>query len=147
VIEKRTGRQKSDVRVTFSIPAVWLDRQVAVVGDFNAWDPTATPLKKRGDVRTVTVTLRAGERYRFRYVDELGRWHDDPAADDVQASGFGSSNCIIDLTDADDSGTVRASHVRAAGRPDARPSPRPRGAQSRPPEGDAPRPSRRGRPS
>jgi len=101
VIEKRRGRHKSEVRVTFSIPAAWLDRQVAVVGDFNGWDPTATPMRKKGDVRTATVTLQAGRRYRFRYVDVLGRWHDDPAADDVEASGFGSTDCVIDLSGAD----------------------------------------------
>jgi 1,4-alpha-glucan branching enzyme len=98
VIEKRRGRNKADVRVTFSIPIAWLDRKVAVVGDFNGWDPTATPMRKRGDLRTATVTLQAGRRYRFRYLDVLGRWHDDPAADDVVAGGLGSTDCVIDLT-------------------------------------------------
>jgi 1,4-alpha-glucan branching enzyme len=101
VIEKRPARNKSDVRVTFSIPVAWLDRQVAVVGDFNGWDPTATPMRKRGDVRTATVTLPAGREYRFRYLDALGRWHDDPAADAVEPSGYGSTDCIIDLTRTD----------------------------------------------
>ena len=101
MIEKRRGRHKGDIRVTFSIPVSWLDRHVAVVGDFNGWDPTATPMKKRGDVRTVTVTLQAGRRYRFRYLDVLGRWHDDPAADDVEPGGVGSTDCIIDLTEVD----------------------------------------------
>ena len=101
VIDKRRGRNKTEIRVTFSIPVAWLDRQVAVVGDFNDWDPTATPMRKKGDVRSATVVLPAGHRYRFRYLDVLGRWHDDPAADEVEPSGYGTTDCIIDLTAAD----------------------------------------------
>jgi len=97
VIEKQRTRHKGEMKVTFSIPLVWLDRPVAVVGDFNGWDPTANPMKKRGTVWTATVTLQKGRTYRFRYLDNLGRWHDDPAADDVEPSGAGSTNCLIDL--------------------------------------------------
>jgi len=97
VIEKRRTRQKAEMKVTFTIPLVWLDRPVSVVGDFNGWDPTATPMKKKGTVWTATVTLQKGCKYRFRYLDTLGRWHDDPTADDVEASGGGSTNCVIDL--------------------------------------------------
>ena len=35
------------VRVTFVLPPSGDDGQVAVVGDFNDWDPLATPLQKR----------------------------------------------------------------------------------------------------
>lgn len=99
MIEKQRKARSRKVKVRFSIPKEWMDRAVSVVGDFNDWDPTATPLRKKGGVRTVAVELEAGRTYRFRYLDELGRWHDDPAADDVAANDLGGFDCILDLTD------------------------------------------------
>jgi 1,4-alpha-glucan branching enzyme len=55
---------------------------VSVVGDFNDWTPGAHLLRRRSNgTRSVTVTLPAGERVRFRYLASGGRWLDDPEAD------------------------------------------------------------------
>jgi hypothetical protein len=43
------------------------------------------------------VVLDAGRSYRFRYLDDAGRWHDDPAADRVADSASGGTDCVIDL--------------------------------------------------
>lgn len=96
ITKKRTGRG-ARVKVTFRLPSG--DRQVAVAGDFNGWDPTATPMRKRGDTRSASVNLDPGRRYSFRYVDEHGRWFNDDLADEFEGNDFGESNCIIDLTD------------------------------------------------
>lgn len=99
MIEKRHRHRGSGAKVTFSIPVEWLDRDASVVGDFNDWDPTAMPLRKRGSVRTASVVLQPGRRYAFRYLDSLGRWHDDPAADDVASNETGGTDCVVDLRD------------------------------------------------
>jgi hypothetical protein len=96
ITKKRTGRG-ARVKVTFRLPSG--DRQVAVAGDFNGWDPTATPMRKRGDTRSASVNLDPGRRYSFRYVDEHGRWFNDDLADEFEGNDFGESNSIIDLTD------------------------------------------------
>ncbi len=103
MIEKHRQPRKRVVKVTFSIPIEWMDRGASVVGDFNDWDPTATPLRKRGSVRMVSVALEPGRVYAFRYLDTLGRWHDDPAADDVRPNASGGTDCVIDLRDPQDS--------------------------------------------
>jgi 1,4-alpha-glucan branching enzyme len=102
MIEKRPQHRKRGVKVTFSIPLEWLDRGASVVGDFNDWDPAATPLRKQGPVRTASVVLEPGRVYAFRYLDSLGRWHDDPAADDVRSNAAGGTDCVIDLRDPQD---------------------------------------------
>jgi 1,4-alpha-glucan branching enzyme len=96
ITKKPTDRGKR-VKVTFSVPTA--DGPVSVAGDFNGWDPTATPMRKRGDIRSVSVSLDAGRSYAFRYVDEHGHWFNDALADRLEGNDFGETNCVIDLTD------------------------------------------------
>lgn len=68
---------------------------VTVVGDFNDWSMTATPLERaEGDgVWSVTVPLGPG-RYRYAFVVNGTTWRNDPeapAADDE----FGRSNSVV----------------------------------------------------
>ncbi len=101
MIVKNHNKRGKGVKVTFSIPVEWLDRDVSVVGDFNDWDPTVNPLRKRGGTRSTSMVLEPGATYAFRYLDSAGRWHDDPAADDVLVNEFGATDCIIDLRQPD----------------------------------------------
>ncbi|MFI5041397.1 MAG: isoamylase early set domain-containing protein [Acidimicrobiales bacterium] len=97
MIEKTHKQRGQAAKVTFSIPVDWVDRAASVVGDFNDWDPAATPLRKRGSVRTASVMLAAGRSYRFRYVDTDGHWYDDPEPDTMVPNGFGGADCVVDL--------------------------------------------------
>ena len=88
------------VKVTFTVAEDGMDGQaLAVVGDFNDWDPTATLLHPEGDVRAATITVPAGRRYAFRYLAEGGQWFNDEA-DAYQPNGFGGDDCVLDLTEA-----------------------------------------------
>ena len=97
MITKKPALRGKSVKVTFSLPVE--EGAVSVAGDFNDWDPSATPLRKRGDSRSASVSLDAGRCYSFRYVDKDGRWFNDGLADGFEGNEFGESNCIIDLTD------------------------------------------------
>ena len=96
MITKKAVDHGSQVRVTFKLPADV--GQVAVAGDFNDWDVSATRLQKRGDTRSASVSLDPGRRYSFRYVDREGRWFNDDDSDAYEWNEFGETNCIIDLT-------------------------------------------------
>lgn len=58
---------------------------VALVGDFNDWDGTATPMRAadNGILWTVTVPLTPG-RYRYAFLVNGSRWLVDPAAPRAQ---------------------------------------------------------------
>lgn len=88
-----------EIEVTFALPSEQdEDNEVALVGDFNEWDPTAHPLRSDGATRSVSVPLAAGRRYAFRYLREPGDWFNDEAADEYEPNEFGGMNSVIDLT-------------------------------------------------
>jgi 1,4-alpha-glucan branching enzyme len=87
-----------EVKVTFVVPVSDSEGQVAVVGDFNGWDPRATPAQKRQRQWTATVMLAPGRRYSFRYLAEGDRWFNDEEADDYQPNQYGGCDSVIDLS-------------------------------------------------
>lgn len=94
---KRENVKGSDqVKVTFSIPNEPDQPKVSVVGDFNNWDPAASPLVKRpNNTRSVSVTVDPGQHYRFRYYDADGNWFNDDSADAYEPNEHGSHNCLL----------------------------------------------------
>jgi 1,4-alpha-glucan branching enzyme len=105
MIEKRPGRKAGKVQVSFILPSnMWADR-VNVVGEFNNWDTMATPMNRnRSDANwKATVELKAGKRYRFRYLVDGKEWLDDWHADDHVENPYGSHDSVVDLTDWDGS--------------------------------------------
>jgi 1,4-alpha-glucan branching enzyme len=98
MITKKPTDRGARVKVTFSVPSA--TGKVCVAGDFNGWDPTATPMRRRGQTRSVSVSLDPGRCYQFRYVDEGGRWFNDERADRYEHNEHGDTNGIIDLTGA-----------------------------------------------
>jgi hypothetical protein len=71
-------------------------REVRVAGDFNAWRPEATPLRRAADGSwQVDVTVERGRRYQYMFVVD-GTWVPDPAAPRLADDGFGGQNAILD---------------------------------------------------
>lgn len=83
--------------MTFSLAARNGNARVALVGDFNGWRPGANMFKRRGDLDVASVTLSAGRRYEFRYVDENGTWFNDQDAHGSAPNAFGGDNSVVDL--------------------------------------------------
>ena len=103
MIEKRAASKEGKVQVTFLLPSnMWAER-VNLVGEFNDWDTTATPMSRnRSDANwKATVELPAGERYRFRYLIDGKEWLNDWHADDHMDNPYGSYDSVVDLTEWD----------------------------------------------
>jgi 1,4-alpha-glucan branching enzyme len=103
MIEKRAGSKKGNVQVIFELPSnMWAER-VNLVGEFNDWDTTATPMSRnRSDANwKATVELPAGGRYRFRYLIDGKEWLNDWHADDHVDNPYGSYDSVVDLTEWD----------------------------------------------
>ena len=89
----KTGRS---CRVTFELPAEIEAQSAALCGEFNNWDPSAYPMKKRKDGRfSLTISLKPGSDYRFRYFLDGQRWENDPQADGYVANGYGSNDSVV----------------------------------------------------
>jgi hypothetical protein len=87
------------VRVGFELPAAVSASTVSVCGEFNGWQTHTHQLDALGDGSFRTeITLPAGERLRFRYLLDGGRWENDWAADDYVPNGLGDDDSVVDLT-------------------------------------------------
>ena len=83
------------VKVTFSVGADECDTPLSVVGDFNDWDPTSSPLRKRSNgSRSAAVELRRGASYRFKYLADGGVWFCDSTTETVGA-GDGADSVLV----------------------------------------------------
>ena len=68
---------------------------VALVGDFNDWDPSRTPLRPAATgVWSVNVPLERGQ-HQYAFVVDGRDWQPDPAAPKAVADDFGSPNSVI----------------------------------------------------
>jgi 1,4-alpha-glucan branching enzyme len=85
-------------KVTFTLPSqiAKLVTTAYLVGDFNGWDSSATPMKKlKNQTFTVTLTLRRNEEYQFRYFLDGVRWENDWNADKYVPNRYGSENSVV----------------------------------------------------
>jgi 1,4-alpha-glucan branching enzyme len=89
---------RGKVQVTFAMPELEGVQQLHLVGDFNNWSVTETPLACGPDgTWSVTLTLEGGRKYEYRYYADGQVWHNDWAADAYAPNTFGSENSVVDL--------------------------------------------------
>ena len=98
-IQCEPTKRGDQVKVTFTLAPRQDNARLALVGDFNGWRAGQNMFKRRGEVEVASVTLSAGRRYEFRYVDENGNWFNDEAAHAYVPNKFGGDNSVVDLRD------------------------------------------------
>lgn len=98
MIYKILSPKPNHVRVIFELPAsVWADR-IFLIGDFNQWCATATPMHQdREGVWRATVDLPWGSQCAFRYRID-GQWKTDYHADGFTTNAYGTDNSVIEVT-------------------------------------------------
>ncbi len=93
----------SDTHWIFRMPCVEA-RQLYLVGEFNQWCTTATPMRQvQPRVWQVDICLPPG-RYRFRYVTDDGRWYTDFAAFGVERNAYDQWDSVVCVPDVEVSG-------------------------------------------
>lgn len=96
MLKKQHLKTKPICKVTFYTPAAIEAESVYLVGDFNQWDETATPMEMLKDGRfKVTLELEAGKEYQFRYLVDKSEWHNDWEADKYVPNPFSGDNSVV----------------------------------------------------
>ena len=89
-----------DVGTTGTVPLTFrcsTTRQAYLVGDFNQWDRTATPMHPGEDRIWWAMLKLAPGQYEFRYREEGDVRYTDFAACGVVLNRFGLFNSIVDV--------------------------------------------------
>jgi hypothetical protein len=84
--------------VTFILPkdAAPDAQKVTIVGEFNDWNKENLVMKRleNGDF-TITLKLKSGREYRFRYLIDGSRWENDWNADRYDPNPFGWHDSVV----------------------------------------------------
>ncbi len=88
--------KKGVVKVTFELPSDVQAHEAVVVGEFNNWDPAATPLKRKKDGSfSAALNLESGKEYRYKFYLDGGRWENDPNPDRLVPNIFGTQDSLL----------------------------------------------------
>ncbi len=100
-LKKQFLKKKTSCKVTFTVDAELIagGKEVAILGEFNNWDPSEDTMRKLKDGSfTKTLELEMGQEYQFRYLVDGERWINDTEADKYIPSGVAAAeNCVVAL--------------------------------------------------
>jgi len=95
-LTKKYLKSRPVCKVTFTVPAMEATN-VAVAGDFNAWDTTARLKKLKNGTFKGTFDVPTDASYEFRYVVD-GEWTNETEADRYQWNDYaGTENAVLDV--------------------------------------------------
>lgn len=99
IVKKQYLTTRPVCKVVFGIPAEIAHGAdvVCLVGDFNNWNQTATPMKKlKNGSFSITIDLETGREYQFRYLIGGKYWENAWNADKYVSTPFGDNyNSVI----------------------------------------------------
>lgn len=94
MLTKRFFKTKAEAEVTFEFKAS-SDKNVALAGDFNDWQPVAMKYVKKDNVFRTKVRLPVEQDFQFKYLVDQEKWENDHAADNYQINAFGTDNSVV----------------------------------------------------
>ena len=96
MITKSYSKGGRSCRVQRELPAEVSAASAHLCGDFNAWDRTSLPMTRSKDGSfQVTVSLKPGQEYRYRYLLDGDRWENDWVAEAYLANPFGGEDSVV----------------------------------------------------
>ena len=97
-LKKQYLKQKAVCKVIFTVPKQLgaFASTVHLVGDFNDWNKSITPMKRlKNGSFTATLFLRQDAEYEFRFLLDGLTWENDPQADKYVQNAYGSENSVV----------------------------------------------------
>ncbi len=98
MISKSLSKTGKKCRVTFKHTPETPAETIAVLGEFNDWEPEANLLKARKDGSySATLSVDAPGTYRFRYLLDGKIWENEAESDDEVRNRFGSFDSVLEV--------------------------------------------------
>lgn len=96
MLYKQHAPTDDEVTVTFELPTAIGGENVHLVGDFNAWNQNDMPMHRNGNgTWHLTLSLKQGRDYQFRYLVDGQRWYNDWDADSYVPNPYGGKNSVV----------------------------------------------------
>jgi 1,4-alpha-glucan branching enzyme len=99
MIKKQFLKSKPVCKATFTFPveAAPEAKEVALLGEFNDWNPAeaVTMKKQKNGTFKAILELEAGKQYQFRYLIDGEQWANDWEADAYVPNEFGLDNSVV----------------------------------------------------
>ncbi len=100
-LKKQTLKSRPVCKVTFRVTkeAAKDAKTIHIVGDFNDWNETATPMKalKSGDFTAMLELDTSKAAYEFRYLYDGKVWENDWEADAYVTNSAGTENSVVNV--------------------------------------------------
>ena len=100
-LKKSFSKDKKKCTVTFTVSAEAAQgaNNINIVGDFNSWSSTDTPLTLGNDGSfSVSLELAADREYQFRYLLDNSRWENDWNADKYIPAPYSNADNSVVVT-------------------------------------------------
>ena len=98
MLKKQYLKSKDICKVTFYTAPALEAEKVSLVGEFNEWSETATPMKPLKDGRfKATIELPPAGCFEFRYLINDIEWHNDWEADQYVPNPFSGDNSVVEV--------------------------------------------------
>ena len=94
MLKKKFFKTKNEAEITFEFSAE-KNKSVALVADFNQWEPVKMKFVKKDKVFRTKVRLPKNEVFHFRYLLDNQQWENDHRADEYMPNPFGSDNSVL----------------------------------------------------
>ena len=96
MLSKRYLKSKNVTKITFYTPTELDAEEVFLVGDFNGWSETTTPMEALKDGRfKVVLELEPEKEYQFRYLVNGDEWHNEWDADKYVPNPYSGDNSVV----------------------------------------------------
>ncbi|MFM7182484.1 MAG: isoamylase early set domain-containing protein [Verrucomicrobiales bacterium] len=96
MITKSTDPKIGACLATFTCLPPHGAKHVSICGDFNQWQAGHDTMTREADgTFTITLTLKEGSRFSFKYLADVGGWLNDEKADDYLQNEYGVWNSIV----------------------------------------------------
>lgn len=95
MLKKRKFKKQNITKVTFVLPPEVEGDTIHLVGEFNDWQTSHIMRRQKDDSWRITLDLKPGSEYQFRYLVDGQRWFNDPQADKYIPNPYGEQNAVV----------------------------------------------------